>query len=142
MTTDPSPIERFQASRKELLALLDELPETRLSKPTTRQGWTLRHELSWLAAADEELLQRLEIAFGSASDEPHWRRVRGQAMHAAQELRLAALREHLGSSGERASASLRTHEPRLHEVAIRGNVEDHESHTQTALAALRTALGR
>lgn len=142
MTTDSSAIDRFQASRQELLALLDELPETRLSKLTSRQGWTLRHELAWLAAADEELLQRLEIAFGSASDEPHWRRVRGEAMHAAQELRLAALREHLGASGERANASLSEHASRLQDPVIRDNVEAHESHTQTALTALRTALGR
>ena len=141
-TTAATPAARLGALRTELVTLLEELPETRLSKPTPRHGWTLRHELSWLAAADEELRQRLELATGGAADEPHWRRVRGEAMHAAQELRLAALREHLEESGSRLLASLEAHSERLEESAIRDAIETHVGHGETAIATLRTVLGR
>ena len=46
-------IEQIKSLRTDLLALLEKLAETRLTRPTTRQGWTLRHEICWLVAADE-----------------------------------------------------------------------------------------
>lgn len=130
------------ARRAELIELLTELPETRLSKPTPRHGWTLRHELAWLAAADEELLQRLEHRLSGATDEPHWRRVRGQAMHTAQEMRLAALRDHLEASGARVSASLEAHEDRLREGAIRDALTEHLGHSDAAIATVRAILAK
>lgn len=142
--TEPAttPAARVVALRATLVQLLEELPETRLSKQTPRQGWTLRHELSWLAASDEELLQRLDPALGTPSDEAQWRRVRGQAMHAAQELRLAALREHLEASGTRVAGSLEAHAPRLEERAIREAIEQHLEHANGALEALRGVLAK
>lgn len=134
--------DQVSAQRATLVELLEGLPETRLSKSTPRQGWTLRHELSWLAASDEELLQRLDPVPGATSDEARWRRVRGQAMHTAQELRLAALREHLDASGARVSASLETHASRLEERAVRAAVELHLEHASAALASLRGVLAK
>jgi len=133
---------RLSSQRTELIERLGDLPETRLSKPTPRHGWTLRHELAWLAAADEELLQRLALAAGSTSNEPHWRRVRGEAMHAAQEMRLAALRTHLEESGVRAAASLREHEARLEQPPIRDALESHDAHAAAALASLIAVLAK
>lgn len=141
-TTEADPVARLRSLRAELVTLLEALPETRLSKPTPRQGWTLRHELSWLAAADEELRRRLDLATSDAAEAPHWRRVRGEAMHQAQEMRLAALREHLANSGASVSDSLEAHAPRLDEPPIREAVEEHRRHTETALETLRTILAK
>ncbi|MDA0352233.1 MAG: hypothetical protein O3A10_08485 [Chloroflexi bacterium] len=134
--------EEIGARRAVLIELLAELPETRLSKPTTRHGWTLRHELAWLAAADAELLQRLELTSGANNDEPHWRRVRGEAMHAAQEMRLAALREHLATSGGLVATSLTKHAARLNDPMIRAALETHRGHGDSATAALREMLAK
>lgn len=139
-STDPAG--RVSVQRATLVQLLEDLPETRLSKPTPRQGWTLRHELSWLAASDQELLQRLDPDDESTRDEEHWRRVRGQAMHAAQELRLAALREHLKASGARVTAILEAQTTRLEERPIREAVGRHLEHGTAALNSLRGVLAK
>ena len=138
--TDGAARARLSSLRSELVALIEELPETRLSQPTQRHGWTLRHELSWLAAADEELRQRLEPPAGTDHEEPHWRRVRGEAMFAAQELRLAALREHLAASGASVAASLEAHADRLEEPAIRRAIAEHQRHTKGAIELLRATV--
>ena len=141
-TSTADAAEQFSTLRTELVALLEELPETRLSKLTMRQGWTLRHELSWLAASDAELRERLDHGAAVSIDERHWRRVRGQAMHSAQELRLAALREHLAASGEQVAASLAEHADRLTEASAGTALETHSGHAATAIAAVRTAMGK
>ena len=140
--TGTGPVARLSSLRTELVALLETLSETRLSKPTAREGWTLRHEICWLAAVDEELRQRLEHAAGSSAEEPQWRRVRGVAMFEAQDLRLAALREHLVSSGSSVAASLETHAARLEEPAIHDAIEAHHADTATAIETLRAALAK
>ena len=137
----PSAAARCAAERATLVELLGDLPETRLSKATPRHGWTLRHELAWLAAADEELIQRLELAVNTTTDEPHWRRVRGEAMHAAQEMRLAALREHLEGSGARVVASLEAHTERLEDPAISAAIQAHLDHGNAAIQTLKGVLG-
>ena len=138
--TNTELIEQVKSLRTELLTLLERLAETRLTRPTTRQGWTLRHEICWLAAADEELRQRLEIAAGNFTEEPQWRRVRGVAMHEAQELRLAALCEHLNRSGRSLNASLKAHFPHLDDPTVHSAIQSHNLDGAKAIHTLRTEL--
>lgn len=138
--TNKELIEQLKSLRTELLTLLEKLPETRLTRPTTRQGWTLRHEICWLAAADEELRQRLELVAGTITEEPQWRRVRGVAMHEAQELRLAALCEYLDSSGRSLNASLKTHFEHLDVQILHSAIQSHNGDGSRAINTLRTAL--
>ena len=132
----------FRASRHALIQLLESLPETRLSTATPRHGWTLRHELAWLAAADVELATRIQLATSPATDEPHWRRVRGEAMHLAQEMRLAALREHLVQTGDQAAATLEAHSDATSSPAVRTALSDHTRATISTTAALEKILSR
>ena len=133
-------IEQIKSLRTDLLALLEKLAETRLTRPTTRQGWTLRHEICWLVAADEELRQRLEIVAGNITEEPLWRRVRGVAMHKAQELRMAALSEQLDISGTSLSASLKPHFEHLDDPTIQSAIQSHNADGTRAINTLRTEL--
>ena len=101
---------QLRALRSELLELIEELPETRLYRATDRLGWTIKHELSFMAAADEELEHVLErLSEGQASAELQLRRFRGERMWLAQELRLTPLREHLVATGDRALAAVEAH---------------------------------
>ncbi len=98
----------WREAREALLELAAKLPETRAYRNTDRAGWTLKHELSHVAGLDEELRHLVESARAGLSDHqlPGLRRRRGQAMHAAQEMRLARLREHLAVAGEATAAAL------------------------------------
>ena len=96
-----------------LLGLAEQLPETRLGKATERAGWTVRHELAHLAVLDRDITHVFERAaatateaFDEARDAIVLRRMRGQAMFAAQELRLTPLRAHLAEAGERAATAI------------------------------------
>ena len=96
--------------RAALLETIEELPETRLYRPTDRPGWTIKHELSSLAASDEELAHVLgRLRAGEVSADLHLRRFRGERMWEAQELQLTPLREHLVATGERAVAAVEAH---------------------------------
>ncbi len=97
---------RLRALRAELVALLEDLPETRLGAALERPGWTLRHDLAALAAFDVELPHVLDQLRAGASDPLHLRRFRGEAMFAAQQLRLRPLREHLAAGVDAAAAAL------------------------------------
>jgi hypothetical protein len=141
-STEANPPDGGATLRARLINLLEDLPETRLSNTTPRLGWTLRHELSWLAAADEELRQRLELTAAAPGDEPRWRRIRGEAMHAAQELRLAALTAHLETSGASLAVSIEARATRLDEPAVREALEGLTKHLQGAVATLDDLLGR
>ena len=148
LAADASPAAVLRGLRDALVARLEELPETRLSKLTRRHGWTLRHELAWLAAADAELSARLELAAGGATgaaggsiEEPRWRRLRGEAMHAAQELRLHALRDHLAESGRAATASVERRGPLLATAAARAAIAAHDAAARRAAAILDEAIG-
>ncbi len=92
----------WREARETLLELAAKLPETRANRNTDRAGWTLKHELAHLASLDDELRHFLESARSGLGTHHHdgLRRVRGRAMHAAQEMRLARLREHLAVVGE------------------------------------------
>jgi uncharacterized damage-inducible protein DinB len=93
--------------RAALLEALERLPEAQLYRPAPREGWTLRHVLSFLAAADAELLRVLEALGGEpGAVSLHLRRLRGEAMYEAHGLRLTGLRDHLAASTERAAAAL------------------------------------
>jgi len=92
----------WREARGALLELVAKLPETRASRTTDRPGWTLKHELAHLASLDEEVRHVLDSAREGWADHhgPGLRRVRGRAMHAAQEMRLGRLRDHLAAAGE------------------------------------------
>lgn len=132
----------FRAARHTLIELLEALPETRLSTATPRHGWTLRHELAWLAAADLELTTHIQLATAPTADEPHWRRLRGEAMHLAQEMRLHALRDHLTETGNQAAATLEAHPDTTSTAPVRTALADHTRATDSATAIIRKVLGR
>ncbi len=128
--------------RRRLIELLEGLPETRLSSDRPRIGWTLRHDLAWLAAADAELARLLEIPRGTEQPASYWRRVRGEAMHVAQELRLHLLRDHLTESGERAAAGLSAEPSSVDRASVRAALERHREATVTATAVVEEILAR
>ena len=132
----------FRSARHTLIELLENLPETRLSTATPRHGWTLRHEIAWLAAADLELTTRIQLASGQATDEPHWRRLRGEAMHVAQEMRLHALRDHLAETGNQAASTLEAHPDAITTVAVRTALADHTRATSSATAVVQSVISR
>jgi len=110
----------WREARTALLELAERIPETRAYKATDRAGWTIKHELAHLLSLDAEVTHLLAVARHNVADaapaaveaikqhlEPAaLRRRRGQAMHAAQELRLAPLRQQLASAGEHTAASI------------------------------------
>jgi len=100
--------QQWREARTAVLELVAKLPETRAYRPTDRPGWTLKHELSHLLSLDEELRHFVESARAGLPDHNvvGLRRVRGQAMHAAQEMRLGRLREHLAVAGEATAAAI------------------------------------
>lgn len=128
----------FREARQALLETAERLPETRAYRATERAGWTLKHDLSLMVGMDAEILHLLERAQQraagaavEAASAVDLRRIRGRAMHAAHEMRLAPLREHLAALGERAAAALEAAGDRLGEpVAVAGR----EAETLAALA--------
>lgn len=100
--------QQWREARTAVLELVEKLPETRAYRPTDRPGWTLKHELAHLLSLDEELRHFVESARAGLPDHHAvgLRRVRGQAMHAAQEMRLGRLREQLAIAGEATAAAI------------------------------------
>lgn len=93
-----------------LLTLARTLPESKAYRATSRAGWTLKHELSSLAAADDELVHVLEEVRRRAGPLAiALRRRRGETMHRVQQLRLRPLLDELEAGGTRAAAALREH---------------------------------
>lgn len=139
-----------------LLGLAEQLPETRLGKATERAGWTVRHELAHLAVLDRDITHVFERAaatateaFDEARDAIVLRRMRGQAMFAAQELRLTPLRAHLAEAGERAATAIEAQAGLLgRPVRLAGReaatVAEHLDHAlaraRESVAALREAI--
>ncbi len=150
--------------RSTLLGLAEQLPETRLGKATERAGWTVRHELAHFAVLDRDIAHVFERAAAEARsaaqdaaghvvDEAReavtLRRMRGQAMFAAQELRLTPLRAYLAEAGERAAAAIEAHGAFLsHPVKLTGReaatVAEHLDHAlaraREGVAVLREAI--
>ncbi len=139
-----------------LLGLAEHLPETRLGRATERAGWTVRHELAHFAVLDHDIMHVFERAaagmagaFDEARDTAALRRMRGQAMFAAQELRLTPLRQHLADAGEHAAAAIEAQAALLgHPVRLAGReattVAGHLDHAlaraREGVAVLREAL--
>ena len=139
-----------------LLGLAEQLPETRLGKATERAGWTVRHELAHLAVLDRDITHVFERAaatateaFDEARDAIVLRRMRGQAMFAAQELRLTPLRAHFAEAGERAATAIEAQAGLLgRPVRLAGReaatVAEHLDHAlaraRESVAALREAI--
>lgn len=95
--------DQWREARRALLDIADRLPESRISRLTERAGWTLKHELAGLASLDHELGHLLRAARQHSAvtiEASALRRLRGEAMHAAQELRLSSLRDQLADVGE------------------------------------------
>jgi len=111
-------VNNFIDTRINLIQLLGQLPETRLSSRTKRDGWTLRHQLSWIFALDLELNTRLSIASGETSNQQNWRRMRGEAMHKVQPLRLSEITTNLESTGKLVIDSMNINDQYLTEPTI------------------------
>jgi hypothetical protein len=97
--------------RVELLALLHAITETRLYRPTGRDGWTVRHLLGAVAAADRTLAHVL----GELAEEPtvrqrfRLRRLRGEVMYRAHMRHRQGLAELLAETDAEAEAALSAH---------------------------------
>ena len=97
------------STRRETLAVLEEVAETKLSRTATeRPGWTLRHSVTFLAALDAEVLQ---LAAGEELSAWDLRRLRGEAMFAAQYLRMRDLLPHLADTAQRVEDFMADNEP-------------------------------
>jgi hypothetical protein len=89
--------------------VLEEVAETKLSRTATeRPGWTLRHSVTSLAALDAEVLQ---LAAGEELSAWDLRRLRGEAMFAAQYLRMRDLLPHLADTAQRVEDFMADNEP-------------------------------
>ena len=108
---DPQRIsEELHTARGALLELAREVSELRIYRATARPGWTLRHELAALAAADAELLHVVEELRRRPSPLAlDLRRRYGETMHSMQELQLGALLDRLEEGGARVAATVREH---------------------------------
>lgn len=108
----PGLAREWRQVRSFALEIAATIPETRVYRNTERSGWTLKHELSHLAALDAEVLHMLRAAHNSPPgrdehvDAIAVRRRRGEAMHRAQDMRLLPLREHLAEQGEEAARAI------------------------------------
>ncbi|MCK9486125.1 MAG: hypothetical protein M0R73_05395 [Dehalococcoidia bacterium] len=119
------------------------IPETRIYRGTERAGWTLKHELSHLAALDAEVLHLLRLPTPGAGrpDAVAVRRLRGQAMHRAQDMRLAALRAHLGEMGEETACAIEAAGDVLSQaLGATGDAGTLGEHVRQRLAAARAGL--
>lgn len=98
----------WREAREALLAIASKLPETRAYRNTDRAGWTLKHELAHVASLDLELRHFLDSARSGLTQHhtPGLRRIRGEAMHTAQEMRLGRLRDHLAMAGEATATAI------------------------------------
>lgn len=142
--------------RRLILGLVEQMPETRLGRATERAGWTVRHELAHLAVLDRDVTHVFERAASEAAealDEAREsiaiRRMRGQAMFAAQELRLSALRQYLADAGERAATAIEGQAALLgrpvqvagrEATTVAGHLEQALARAREGVSVLRDAL--
>tara|TARA_A100001037_G_C14796125_1_gene476844 strand:- start:112 stop:573 length:462 start_codon:yes stop_codon:yes gene_type:complete len=133
-------LNNFIDTRINLIQLLEKLPETRLSSRTKRDGWTLRHQLSWIFALDSELNARLSIASGKMSIQQNWRRIRGEAMHKIQPLRLSEITTNLESSGKSVFDLMNDNEQYLSESMVVDVLKIHMRDSQELKSHLENIL--
>ena len=143
-------------ARAALIEALRTLPESRAYRASERVGWTLKHELSALGAADAELVHVLEeLRRRSGTVTLELRRRRAETMHALQSMRLSPLTERLEHDGARAIEALAEHG---HELARAVHIERptpdaepspasslahaYRDRVHRAIAAINEALGR
>jgi hypothetical protein len=123
VTNEPSPEHQALADeltqvRETLIELARRLPESRAYRATSRAGWTLKHELAALGAADDELIHVLdEVKRRTAPIGLDLRRRRGETMHRLQQLRLTPLLDEVEQGGTRAIEALRAQGQHLDEGA-------------------------
>jgi hypothetical protein len=146
----------LREARDALLELVRALPESRAYRATERAGWTLKHELAALAAADVELTHVLEeLRRRSGTVTLELRRRRAETMHGLQSMRLTPLIDRLEHDGARAIETLAEHGHHLaRAVHIERPSEDAEpwpastlahayrERVHEAIAKLRSALDR
>ncbi|HJM89279.1 MAG TPA: hypothetical protein QF624_06590 [Dehalococcoidia bacterium] len=109
-------IEQASAARTALLEQAGSISESRIYRNTDRAGWTLKHELSSVTAADAQLIHvARELTRGRSwpSDGLDVRRLFAEAMHSVQNVRLKVLRERLAADGERVTLALTEHRDAL-----------------------------
>lgn len=139
--------------RRELLVTIEGLPESRIYRTTEREGWTLKHELAYLAAADRVLLALIErlrelppsldAPLVLAHSPAALRRLHGEEMHATVELRLGPLRDDLAAMGERVPRAVEEHAPRLDHPVVLGDAPlPAVMHVQTHLARWHEGVER
>lgn len=131
---------QWRDARRTVLALVQEVPESREHTRTERPGWTLKHELAHLAGLDEEVAHLLQAARDGLTEQLSpvvLRRWRGEAMHRAKELRLPALRAHLADTGEATARALEQAAGTLDAAAQLA-----ETDVQTVAALVRERLER
>lgn len=140
------------AARASLLALARQIPETRIQHPTARPGWTLKHELAALAAADAELLRVLEeVRRRPPPVTLDLRRGFAEEMLPLRESRLIPLLDRLETGDAEVRAALVEHRADLaspvtvvgRDVASAGDLASaHLERARGAVATLRDALPR
>lgn len=134
------------AARSALLEHARSVSESRVFGRTDRPGWTLKHELASVAAADGELLHVFgELMRGRALDQGlDLRRRFAQAMHTMQELRLSRIVERLEESGATLARQIDEHAELLerplklagHEARSLGDLA--HAHVDRVRAAVRS----
>lgn len=137
-------------ARASLLALARQIPETRIQRPTARSGWTLKHELAALAAADAELLRVLgEVRRRPSPVTLDLRRDFAEEMLPLLESRLPPLLARLETRGAELEAALVEHHADLaspvavegRDVASAGDLAGaHLERARGAVATLQAAL--
>ena len=108
---DPAALAKeLREARDSLIELLRTLPESRAYRATERAGWTIKHEMAALGAADAELVHILdELKRRSGTLTFELRRRRAESMHGLQNLRLSPLIEALERGGARAVDAITEH---------------------------------
>ena len=137
--------------REELLAVLAALTETRLHRPAGREGWTLRHALGAVAAADRVLAHVLASLAADPGTPARFRlrRLRGEVMYEAHMLQRDALGRLLRQTHAEAEGALAAHAALLGRTievedgaswSVGELIADRAGRERTALRALREAL--
>ena len=143
-------------ARAALIEALRALPESRAYRASERVGWTLKHELSALGAADAELTHVIEeLRRRSDTVTLELRRRRAETMHGLQSMRLTPLIERLEQDGARAIEALAEHghelaravhierpKPDSSPAPATGLAHAYRERVRHALAAIHAALGR
>ena len=131
--------------------MLAAITETRLNRPTGQEGWTLRHALGAVAAADRVLAHVLAAlaAEPGATARFRLRRRRGEVMYGAHMLQREALGRLLQATQAEAESALAEHAALLDRPidvedgatrSVGDLIADRAERERAALRALREAL--